>query len=145
MRILVAASGSPDGSHDPVAAVSSLPWPEGSEIRVLTVSEVVDPTTLGVVPPILDMPEVQVAADNSAIATATEIAAKLRQSGLRVEGIAVEGDPKTAIVDHARKWGADVIVVGFHDRSRVERMLLGSVCESVVQHSPCSVLVVKTT
>src|ERR1700739_2934510 len=115
MRILLAASGSPDGAHDPAAAVSSLPWLEGSEIRVLTIAEVVDPTTLGVVPPVLDMPDLQMAADNSAIATATEIAAKLRHSGIRVEGVAVEGDPKTAIVDYARKWGADLIVVGFHD------------------------------
>ena len=62
MKILVAASGSHDGSTDPVAAAASFPWPEGSEIHVLTIAEVIQPSVLGVVPPILDMPDVQLVA-----------------------------------------------------------------------------------
>ena len=48
-----------------------------------------------------------------------------------------------AILDEAKEWGAELIVVGSHDRSRVERFLMGSIAESVVKHAPCSVLVLK--
>jgi universal stress protein A len=34
-------------------------------------------------------------------------------------------------------------VVGAHGRTALQRMLLGSVAESVVRHAPCSVLVVR--
>ena len=53
------------------------------------------------------------------------------------------GRPADAIVDVARDWSADLIVVGSHGRSGVGRVLLGSVAESVVRRAPCPVLVVR--
>lgn len=46
------------------------------------------------------------------------------------------------IVELAREWGADLIVVGSHGRGFWGRML-GSVSDGVVHHAPCSVLVVR--
>jgi nucleotide-binding universal stress UspA family protein len=147
MKILVGASGSRDGFADPIAATASFPWPGGSEIQVLTVSEVIQPAMAGVFPgaasPVLDVGDVQLRADTAAETIAANAVAQFQSRGFRAEGVTLEGDPQTAIADYARTWGADVIVVGTHDRSRVEKLLLGSVSESVVKHSPCSVLVVK--
>ena len=53
------------------------------------------------------------------------------------------GAPKQAIVEEAEEWGADLIVVGSHGYGFWERMFLGSVSSAVVQHAPCSVLVVR--
>ena len=53
------------------------------------------------------------------------------------------GAPKQAVVEEAEEWGADLIVVGSHGYGFWERMFLGSVSNSVVQHAPCSVLVVR--
>lgn len=47
------------------------------------------------------------------------------------------------IVETAREWGADLIVVGSHGYGFWSRALLGSVSNSVVHHAPCSVLVVR--
>jgi nucleotide-binding universal stress UspA family protein len=143
MKILVASSGIHDESADPVAAAAGFPWPEGSEIRVLSVADVVQPAMAGVVPAVLDVVEAQLTADDTAKKVASDAAAQLRSLGLRAEGVTLEGDPETAIADYARTWGADLIVVGSRDRSRVERLLLGSVSQSVVKHAPCSVLLVK--
>jgi nucleotide-binding universal stress UspA family protein len=146
MKILVASSGSHDEYADPIAATASFPWPDGSEIQVLTVSEVIQPTVAGVpgaVPPVVDVGDVQLRVDAVAETTAAGAAAQLQSLGFKADSVTMEGDPDTAIADYARTWGADVIVVGTHDRSRVERLLLGSVSESVVKHAPCSVLVVK--
>lgn len=47
------------------------------------------------------------------------------------------------IVDHARQWGADVIVMGTHGRRGVNRLLMGSDAESVVRSAPVPVLLVR--
>jgi nucleotide-binding universal stress UspA family protein len=53
------------------------------------------------------------------------------------------GHPGNEIVTCAEEAGADLIVVGSIGKSRIERMLVGSVSTFVVTHSPVSVLVVR--
>ena len=55
----------------------------------------------------------------------------------------VMGSPARVIVNRAREWEADLIVVGSHGAGFWSRMLLGSVSNSVVHHAPCSVLVAR--
>ncbi|MGE5112215.1 MAG: universal stress protein [Acidobacteriaceae bacterium] len=47
------------------------------------------------------------------------------------------------MVKAANEWPADLIVIGSHGRGGVERLLLGSVAESVTRHAACPVLVVR--
>ena len=61
------------------------------------------------------------------------------------EGAAVEvgfGDPAEAIVIAADNMEADMIVVGSHDKSVLDRLFRGSVSEEVVRKAPRPVLVV---
>ncbi len=53
------------------------------------------------------------------------------------------GEPSGAIVEVARKIGADLIVIGTHGRSGVQRLLLGSVAETVLRSAPCPVLAMR--
>ena len=53
--------------------------------------------------------------------------------------------PRTAIVEYAEQWGADLIVVGSHGQSAIIRFLMGSVAQAAVRHAPCSVEVVRAT
>jgi universal stress protein E len=53
-----------------------------------------------------------------------------------------EGDPFDMIVDEAKAWRADVIVVGSHGKGWVDRLLIGSVTEDLLNNLPCAVLVV---
>lgn len=46
------------------------------------------------------------------------------------------------IVDRAKRWRADLIIMGTHGRRGVNRMLLGSDAELVVRNSPVPVLLV---
>jgi nucleotide-binding universal stress UspA family protein len=54
----------------------------------------------------------------------------------------VQGPPASVITHAAERAGNDLIAVGAHGRRGVRRLLLGSVAESTIRHSPCSVLVV---
>src|SRR5437868_7054088 len=47
------------------------------------------------------------------------------------------------IIRYATEQGVDLIVMGTHGRTGLERLLMGSVAEQVVRGAPCSVLVVK--
>lgn len=47
--------------------------------------------------------------------------------------------PKKIILDEAKEWKADLIVVGSHGRRGLDRFLLGSTAEAVTMHAHCSV------
>jgi nucleotide-binding universal stress UspA family protein len=53
-----------------------------------------------------------------------------------------EGVPIAAILDEAAAWRADVIVVGSHGKGWVDRLIIGSVTEDLLNNLPCAVLVV---
>ena len=53
-----------------------------------------------------------------------------------------EGTPWKEIVESAREWPADLIVVGTHGRSGLSRLLFGSTAEGVVRHARSPVVVV---
>lgn len=60
-----------------------------------------------------------------------------------VSHVFLEGDPAGEIARYARDANMDLIVMGTHGRTGLERMLLGSVAEQTLRAAPCSVLVVK--
>lgn len=60
-----------------------------------------------------------------------------------VRHVFLEGDPAEEIVRYSRDAGIDLIVMGTHGRTGVERLLMGSVAERVLRDASCSVLVVK--
>ncbi|HVE59501.1 MAG TPA: universal stress protein [Pyrinomonadaceae bacterium] len=53
------------------------------------------------------------------------------------------GAPARVIIDEAKDWNADLIVVGSHGRGFWGRLTLGSVSDAIVHHAPCSVLIAR--
>ena len=49
--------------------------------------------------------------------------------------------PAEAIVDEARHWGADLIVMGTHGGAQVRKFFIGSIAERVIRYAPCPVMV----
>lgn len=54
-----------------------------------------------------------------------------------------EGDPAAEIVRVASETHCDMVVLGTHGRTGLQRLLMGSVAEQVVRKAPCPVLTVK--
>jgi nucleotide-binding universal stress UspA family protein len=52
-----------------------------------------------------------------------------------------EGTPENEILKIAAEWPADLIVMGTHTRSRIDRILTGSLAEHVIRHAEIPVLV----
>jgi nucleotide-binding universal stress UspA family protein len=70
------------------------------------------------------------------------VAAELELKGFHPSVETPDADPRHAIVDAARDWPADLIVLGSHGRRGIDRLLLGSVAESIARHAPCPVDIV---
>jgi len=120
-------------------------WFDKAEFTLL---HVVEPMLVGsylsVLPsPVLD--ELKEKARVGATELLNNIAAKLRQShpDVQVKTELIEGFAREEIIGYARKWPADLIVVGSHGRTAVMSLLLGSVSQAVITTAPCSVLVVR--
>lgn len=62
--------------------------------------------------------------------------------GLQVTHFNEFGDTADGIIDCSKDFGADLIVLGTHSRSGIDRLLMGSIAEHVVRHSEIPVLVV---
>jgi nucleotide-binding universal stress UspA family protein len=56
----------------------------------------------------------------------------------------VAGPPAPTIADLASEFSADVVVVGAHSRSRVQRIFAGSTAERAIRMAPCPVLAAAT-
>jgi len=66
----------------------------------------------------------------------------LRGDGLHARWSISQGDPAHEIIEAARCFGCDLIVVGSRGHTGLARILLGSVARNVLLHSEASVLIV---
>jgi len=70
-----------------------------------------------------------------------------RKSGVQVESIMRESAERRVsfmILEEAKTWAADLIVMGTHGRRGLSHLALGSDAESVVRDSPVPVLLVRS-
>jgi len=74
----------------------------------------------------------------------TRIASMGAAEGLTVEQATLEGVPFDVILDDAREWKADMIIMGRTGRTGPGRALLGSEAERVLEFSDRPVLIVPT-
>jgi nucleotide-binding universal stress UspA family protein len=70
-------------------------------------------------------------------------AGRLSDAGVPARAEIRMGDVAEQIIDAALESDADLIVLGSHGRTGLERVLLGSVARNVLHHAPCSVLIVR--
>lgn len=84
-------------------------------------------------------------AAQAASVTATEqLFAQAKAANVALDKRVVEGDDvATAIIAASKELQADVIVMGSHGRSGIERLLLGNVANKVLYMSTMPVLVVR--
>jgi nucleotide-binding universal stress UspA family protein len=143
-RILIAT----DGSEFSIAALRSIaerPWPEGTEAKVISVTE----TTITVAGYPYFTPnqlqELGATAKEDSLHATKAGAEILSRTGLKVSTDCVSADesPARTIVHEAEKWGADLIVVGSHGRRGFDRVVMGSVSEFVAMHAHCSVEIIR--
>jgi len=144
LRILLATDGS-DCSIAAARSVAQRPWPAGTKFRILSVIEPsapVLPTSYFSEEMMEELRGKDMQRAQGAIACAEGI---LCGAGLEASStVAVPAaTPKELILSEAAEWDASLIVVGSHGRRGVNRLLLGSVSETVALHADCSVEIIR--
>lgn len=71
-----------------------------------------------------------------------EIVEQHDTKGVRLNVSLRHGRPIATILSHAEDIGADLLVLGTHERGRIEHFLVGSMAEELVRRAACSALVV---
>jgi len=148
MKILVGTDGS-NCSEKAVRAVANCPWPAGTMLRVISVREPVATEMYAsyetVYSPDLveEIVERERRRSKDALARARQT---LSSAGLKLcdSSETLLGDPRTVLLDEAKSWSADLVVVGSHGLHGLDLVLMGSVSEAVAMHAHCSVEVIRS-
>lgn len=144
MRVLLAFDGSA-AATDAAALVEAIAWPTDTVLRVVSVIEPMLPMA-GPLYGGAGLPQdVDEAITGYAHDAVRGVVERLGSSGRSIEGDVLRGRAASTIIDDARDFGADLLVVGSRGHGTIASLLLGSVSSEVVDHAPCPVLVARTT
>lgn len=141
MKILIGVDDSPF-SKAAIEHVKNAAWPATSQFVVVSACPPIwiGPGEMASPGPIAEMNQQQ---EQYYKEIAQAAAKTLSDAGLKATGRVEPGDPRSILVEAARREKADLLVIGSHGRSGMAKLLLGSVASYVIGHAPCSVLVVK--
>ena len=146
-RALLAWDGSP-AAEAAIELLASWPALRRAEVRVASVVD--HGPWWATVPPVVPAEAVTLFEDawqagrEKAMTGVRRVAGQLREAGVVADEIVLDGDPGAALIQAARDWHADLVVMGTHGRHGIARVVLGSVARTLVLHAPASVLVVPT-
>ena len=137
-KILIAVDSEPIAAYavDIGAEIARL---AGAEMAFI---HVIDPALLNAADTGIQPAVFTASAKEEARKLINECRKSLPQESAALEFVQI-GIPLTEIVNAARDWPADLIVIGSHGRGGVKRALLGSIAEGVMRHASCPVLVVR--
>ena len=107
----------------------------------LHVLSVVDPRQFSTVG--ADPSSVLAAVEEGAREAVEEVGAPATETDVPVETAVRRGSPARTITEYATDNDVDLVVMGTHGRSGLDRYLLGSVTERVVRTAPVPVLTVR--
>lgn len=114
----------------------------GSEILLVSAVEpIVQPVEFAIVPS--ELQDINIRQLNARKERLTAIQDRINREGVHCAVEVRLGRSWHVIVDVAKSWKADLIVIPTHGRKGPKHFLLGSTAERVVQHAPCSVLVIR--
>ena len=134
-NILLAFDGSPDG-REALAQAEKLASACGATVHLLAI---IDPSeSMLIVEAMSFIPDNQQFVIQAVL---DEGVKRLRGAGCTATSEIRYGKPTEQIIVSAREIKADLIIVGHRDQGTLARWLNGSVGESILHQSPCSVLV----
>lgn len=148
MKILIASGGSDYSFMAVKKACEMVISPESCEIRIVSVymdieSIVAEPLDLSL-EQLEGIENIERRKTNeTALRAESIIRNHFPDKELKISMKSLKGEAKREIVNEAKKWKADLIVVGSLGHSALSRFFLGSVSDAVVKNAHCSVLVVR--
>jgi nucleotide-binding universal stress UspA family protein len=150
MKILLGTDGS-DGASLAAKSVANRPWPAGSQVKIISAVQLLVPgnelmmSSSSAVYPTSLLEEMWSEVRSSAREAVVEAQKTLEAAGIKILAgeTTPDGDPRIVLLAQAKESDADLIVLGSYGRRGMDRILMGSVSESVALHVHCSVEVIR--
>lgn len=115
-----------------------------ARITALTVIQPMLMPSLGDSGAVIDAGQYETQMQDAARAHINKVAAAASAAGIPFEGIiAMSASPYEEIVEAAKKYGCDLIMMASHGRTGLSKLLLGSETQSVLSHTTLPVLVLR--
>ncbi len=80
---------------------------------------------------------------NQAEAIIAQAESKAKEVGVKFNGVVLSGNPVDMLIEYAQKEGLDLLIVGYHGRSKLSELLMGSVTSKLLALSSVPLLVIK--
>jgi len=152
-RILIAYDGSPC-AESVLDDLLKAGLPEEMEAGIISVADVWLPSNPEVALPSLpeSLPEavrkaraqaLMAVEDARALASRASDRLKIFFPKWKVESFACADSPAWGVLNKAAEWKADLVALGSHGRSTLERLFLGSVSQKVAAEAACSVRIAR--
>lgn len=74
---------------------------------------------------------------------ADKAVSKAKEKGAEVQSIVESGQPDKVILETASRFSCDTIIVGRSGKTALDRVIMGSVSNSIVANAKCTVIVVQ--
>lgn len=135
LRVLLATDGS-DASSAAAEAIAEVNWPENTEVRVVS----------AVNPMVYSLEELGMTGGTGtdhahrAIGHAVQV---LNGAPVKISAEVIAGRAARRIVERAKDWDADLIVLGTNERRGLSRLLFGSTSAAVANRAHCSVRIIR--
>lgn len=146
-KIMVGIDGSEESVNaaDYAIAIAKRHNAELIAVNVLTSDIGYAYSSPGVESPPLTIREIILLAEDEVKKWLDDIKEKADKSGIqfRSEIIMAKRSATSTMLDYAEEQNINLIVVGTRGRSRIKKMLLGSIASGLVTYASCPVLVVK--
>jgi nucleotide-binding universal stress UspA family protein len=110
-------------------------------VLVHAVEPIIQPVEYAIVP--AEMEEINQRQVSSCQTRLERFQQRLKEEGIDCKVVVKLGRPWHVITETAKRLRCDLIVIPTHGRSGLKHLLMGSTAERVVQHAPCSVLIVR--
>jgi nucleotide-binding universal stress UspA family protein len=136
-KILHGLDGS-EGSFKALAEAIDLASRLGVELHTISVEEV--PRYAGTIGEVVE----EKASANGRYADAIARGRGLGDvKGIEIRSHVVVGHEVKTIIEFIKRYGFDLLVIGFMGHSAIYERVMGGTCQNLVRLAPCSVLVVK--
>ncbi len=113
---------------------------QGAEITLVHVCPVVEPPSRTISTQWTTLMQGHLTKNRKAL---EELRTTLSGQGPKISHVVIDDMPDSGIIQGARELSGDLIAVGTHGFTGIKHMLLGSVAERTIRHSPVSVLVAR--
>ena len=113
------------------------------EGRVVLLSVIQPPVITSEYAPLMEnMAEITAAGEKAAAKRLSQLQDTLQQQGVPTETVQLNGAPIQHIIEQAKKFAADYIVMGSHGHTALYDLLVGSTTHGILLRATCPVVIV---